>query len=380
MIADREKRIELIQRKSNEQREKEVRISAELETVSEQNAKASIEYQTTKSRLLHSYQSAAVQLENMQRDLKQQGSSLAAYAGAVHKQRQQDADSDAAYVMRMQAQLCKAMHTLGILDHQMELVKTHADTLIRQQKDAVAAVREEKSQVELDLMNDLMKIDTERRALETDFEAKLEEIRKEREAMADQLEASEEEDSEEEDSEEDEDDDEEERQAKEELMNMLKERRAAIDRLEKGIQEQTNAIQELEEQMEEFDDENSQEETPPAPKLDRRDGRVVSRNPINKASDDYRYENEGRDVNDDANDDMENEEADSEGQEEEDEVQDDGNGEKLAQDDAKEEATAVEDREKQDSKATEDSSSNDIEGSESITAEDEEEGGDDENQ
>ena len=268
MVSDREQRIVNIKRKTAEQKEKELRLSKELEEVSAAKMETEIQLQTTKTRLLHSRQQAFQQLEAMQRDLQQQGSSLQSYAGAV-KQQQKDQSSavgggvDTSYVMRMQAQLCKAMHSLGIGDHQMELAKAHADALIKMQRDAVAAVREEKSQVELELMNELMKRDTEHRTLENQLKARLDEIRKDVEAVNEQLENS---DSEDDDGEKDGDDeqeseeeeeDEEEKEMKEELMKLLQERKEEIQRLEKENEEQLETLQELEEQIQEIEEEEA---------------------------------------------------------------------------------------------------------------------------
>ena len=33
--------------------------------------------------------------------------------------------ADSSYVIRMQAQLCKAMHSMGILEHQLEILNQH---------------------------------------------------------------------------------------------------------------------------------------------------------------------------------------------------------------------------------------------------------------
>ena len=174
MIADREQRIVNIKRKTEEQKEKELRLSKELEEVSAENMQAEIQLQTVKTRLLHSRQQAYQQLEVMQRDLQQQGLSLQAYAGAVMQKQQQSEGVDTSYVMRMQAQLCKAMHSLGIGDHQMELAKAHVDSLVKMQRDAVAAVREEKSQVELELMKLLQEQKEEIQRLEKENEEQLE--------------------------------------------------------------------------------------------------------------------------------------------------------------------------------------------------------------
>lgn len=246
MIVDRDSRIQLIQRKSDEQITKEKRLREELDQAQDRLSAQKIDHMGTKTTLLHRRQRVMEQLESMQRDLQQQGASLHTYAGVLQQQAV-DMVGDSSYVMRMQAQLCKAMHSMGIIDHQMELAKKHADALLKLQKEALTSMTEEKSQVELDLMNDLMKIDTARREIEDELTTQMEDIRKEITKVENEIEENE--GSEEDPDDDEQEEDEEEKAAKEELMKMLREQRDKIEQLEQETEQQAEMIEDLEAEL-----------------------------------------------------------------------------------------------------------------------------------
>lgn len=251
MIADRDKRIEKIKRKSHEQHEKELVLCRELEQVGAQNTQQRRSIQREKDVLARNYKIAARRLDEVQRNFRQQGASLRTYCGKVKAEQA----NDSGYVMRMQAQLCKAMHSMGITDHQFQLAKDHCDSIVKYQKEQITSAAEEKTQKELKLMNDMMAQDSERREIETKFEEQLAQITKEREALERQIEEnrdSDEESDDDEEEEESEEDDEEEKEAKEELMKMLQERREEIERLQNELEEEDETIQEMEEELEEI--------------------------------------------------------------------------------------------------------------------------------
>jgi murein L,D-transpeptidase YcbB/YkuD len=183
MISDREVRIAKINRKTAEQHEKVQRTAKDLEEVSEQNLKTSLELQSEKTRLLRTRQEAVESLHRMHGDLQRQGLSLQAYASVV----QPEEMGDSSYVMRMQAQLCKAMHSLGIVDHQMEMSKSHSEGMVKYQRENLASVTHGKSVMELELMNELMKSDTVHRGIQSQFKQKLDGIQKEIAAMEEQV-------------------------------------------------------------------------------------------------------------------------------------------------------------------------------------------------
>ena len=269
MILDREQRIALIQLKSKEQLKKEERLRSELDQVNEQSMNNKITYQTEKTRLLHGRATAEERLEDMQRNLRQQGQSLHTYANVI----QQEQMGDSSYVMRMQAQLCKAMHSMGIVDHQMELAREHSDSMIKLQKEAVTRTTEEKSQLELQLLNELMKCDTNRKEEEAGLKTKLEDIHNQIETVRAQIEENEED--EDEDTAQQEDLTEEEKETKEELMKELEERKKEVEQLEQETERQRENIQELKERLKnpnapKKEKSKKDEKTPPSPKKEKK--------------------------------------------------------------------------------------------------------------
>jgi hypothetical protein len=259
MIADRDVRMEKIKRKCEEQATRNIQLCQQLEDISEQASKQSSLIVSEKNILMQQYKLVIDKLEQMQRDFKQQGASLKTYSkdtSAASKA----GNGDASYVMRMQAQLCKAMHSLGITDHQMELAMKHTELIVKYQKETLIKCREERTTTELELMNQLIGKDNERRSIEESFSTKLDAIAKERDALERQMEESGHDlnDDDDDDNEkaknkdedgEDEEDDDEEKEVKEELMQLLSERRAEIERLEVLQEEQEEIIAELEEQV-----------------------------------------------------------------------------------------------------------------------------------
>ena len=208
MIEDREQCITMIQRKSEEQSTKESRLRQDLDEVQEKNTTQKIQLHSEKTTLLHKKQQVSEQLESLQRSLQEQGNSIKGYANAVQHDQKID---DSSYVMRMQAQLCKAMHSMGIMEHQVELARKHSQTITKIQKDALSQLTDEMSQMELQLMNTLMKYDTEKRDIEMELKSKADEIQKDTDAVQRQIDENTEDESDEDESEEDESEDEEEK-------------------------------------------------------------------------------------------------------------------------------------------------------------------------
>lgn len=85
---------------------------------------------------------------------------------------------DSSMVMRMQAQLCKVMHSMGIVDNQLILLREKCNDLIAKMKQMLSETSDEKTKVELQLMNELMIADGEIRAEKEKFKIKSDEMKK----------------------------------------------------------------------------------------------------------------------------------------------------------------------------------------------------------
>ena len=123
MISDRDARIIRIQRKTDGLNDRESKLQKEKGDISKDSDNQSNTYKLEKKVLTDSYQNMIIKLKDMEINFRQQGQSLHSYASVVQK----DRIGDSSYIMRMQAQLCKAMHSMGICDHQIELIRSHCD-------------------------------------------------------------------------------------------------------------------------------------------------------------------------------------------------------------------------------------------------------------
>jgi hypothetical protein len=136
---------------------------------------------------------------------------------------------DSSYVIRMQAQLCKGMHNMGMLETQLAMVMAHCADRQKYLKDTITMIVEEKSRVELQLMNELIAADNARREVETKHKNMVESFTKEKDALIEKIEKQQEEAEKDEEDGKEEDDDEEE---KAELQEILSQGREEIARLE----------------------------------------------------------------------------------------------------------------------------------------------------
>jgi multidrug resistance efflux pump len=76
----------------------------------------------------------------------------------------------------MQSQLCKAMHCMGALQHQLEILNAYSGQVLSALRGSMAQITEEKTMVEVKLMNDLMQVDTLKRRMEDGLRRSLEEF------------------------------------------------------------------------------------------------------------------------------------------------------------------------------------------------------------
>lgn len=82
---------------------------------------------------------------------------------------------ESSYVIRLQAQLCRAMHSLGVMESQLALVKENCSSLIKFMKDDLSQMVDDRTRREIELMNGLAKVDHEHRVLQDEMEKKINE-------------------------------------------------------------------------------------------------------------------------------------------------------------------------------------------------------------
>lgn len=239
MISERDKKIREIRGKLASYEKKKARLDVALteikQTMSvqrEDNTRIIDDFTTRKN-------SATAKLDQIEKDVMQQNGSLHTYADVLSKVEADNVDSS--YVVRMQSQLCKAMHSMGILEHQLNIIKEYGSETVKNLKDGMNSIVEDKSNMELELMNKLVAIDDEKRVMEDGFKSQLQE---ETDAIEKATRDEDEEDEEDEDDE-DEDEDDDDEIDEDLLKEILEERREEIRELEAENQKQLDKIQEM---------------------------------------------------------------------------------------------------------------------------------------
>ena len=82
---------------------------------------------------------------------------------------------ESSYVIRLQAQLCRAMHSLGVMESQLALVKENCSSLIKFMKEDLSHMVDDRTRREIELMNGLAKVDNEKRVMAEEMEQKMQE-------------------------------------------------------------------------------------------------------------------------------------------------------------------------------------------------------------
>ena len=259
MIRDRESQIKKIEKKIEDQGKKMERLAQQKKEI-ENNAKTEIAerrevLEKTRLRfdkLMRQYQQSKDSLDMKKQQQSQSqggGNNNAAAPAGLHlyneimKAVSTPESTDSSYVIRMQAQLCKAMHSMGMMETQLQLTREHTETYMKFVKDSVTSMVEEKSQIELKLMNDLVLADNDRREVETKRNEMSEAFTAEKDELMEKIERQrlKEEENENGDNDDDEDDEEE----KEELKEILEQGKEEIERLEEENKKEAQKLEEL---------------------------------------------------------------------------------------------------------------------------------------
>jgi len=151
---------------------------------------------------------------------------------------------DSSYVVKMQSQLCKAMHGMGVMETQRQMTKGQTEHIQKKAKDVVTDMVEEQSNVELKMVNDLILADNSKREVDNKRTLQHETFSKRKSDLMEKLERQLDE-ANEEDSNENAENGEEEEEAKEELKEMLQQGREEMKRLEKLNKEAEEKVEAL---------------------------------------------------------------------------------------------------------------------------------------
>jgi len=151
---------------------------------------------------------------------------------------------DSNYVVRMQSQLCKAMHGMGVMETQRQMTKGQMEHIEKKAKDVVTDMVEEQSEVELKMVNDLIVADTSKREIVSKQTLQRQSFSKQKNDLMEKIERQFEE-ANENDGDGNDENDEEKEEAKEELREVLKEGRQEMERLEKLNKETEEKLEAL---------------------------------------------------------------------------------------------------------------------------------------
>ena len=258
MIRDRETQIKLIETKLEDQKKKMERVQMERVKVTELQQAQKVEQQKDIEVVLKQYKTIqrdyreskeSLDMKKQQQQQSMGGASSSAATGPglhvyneIMKSVAAPENNDSSYVLRMQAQLCKAMHSMGMMETQLQLTTAQQDQTTKAMKDVITGMVEEKSQVELKLMNELVLADNAKREVEIKVKEQSEAFVKEKDDLMEKIERQ----NDAENEEEEESDDEEE---KEELQEILVQGREEIERLEQENKKLEATLEELKEQV-----------------------------------------------------------------------------------------------------------------------------------
>lgn len=172
MVSERDKKIAQLRAAVDEHNAKLFAKQRELENVQDESSEAKLQYRRTIASLVKKRDEGLHKIQKVEKEVRNQNGSLHVYADILKEAAPESVDSS--YVVRMQSQLCKAMHSMGILEHQLAIVNSISSEVVKSQKEAITSVVDEKSAMELEVMNELMAIDDARREIEEEWKAKLE--------------------------------------------------------------------------------------------------------------------------------------------------------------------------------------------------------------
>eukprot|EP00531_Pseudo-nitzschia_arenysensis_P002265 CAMPEP_0116123344 /NCGR_PEP_ID=MMETSP0329-20121206/4698_1 /TAXON_ID=697910 /ORGANISM="Pseudo-nitzschia arenysensis, Strain B593" /LENGTH=307 /DNA_ID=CAMNT_0003617253 /DNA_START=249 /DNA_END=1172 /DNA_ORIENTATION=- len=259
MVRDREMCIQFLEKKLEGQEEKATRLKKEQDELSERKQKDRDVHRSELMQLwkdydgiLSPYQDLKDALDTRRQHQQENGEgsqpigpSLETYIEImkeVPSDETNGSEETSNYVVKMQSQLCKAMHGMGVMETQRHMTKGQTEHIQKKAKDVLTEMREEQSNVELKMVNDLIVADNSKREVDSKRTEQHQGYSKQKndlmEKIERQLDEAIEDDAEAEN-------DEALEEAKEELKEVLQEGRQEMERLEKLNAEAEEKIEAL---------------------------------------------------------------------------------------------------------------------------------------
>jgi len=94
---------------------------------------------------------------------------------------------DSSYILRLQSQLMKAMHQMGMTDNQINLYENQCSSMAKSLRDEITALVDERCVKEVQLMNELGMLHGEMKDMEDEYSKKIEERRRQLEEVEEAL-------------------------------------------------------------------------------------------------------------------------------------------------------------------------------------------------
>lgn len=252
MVREREKQISMIRKKLEREDKKLELTQKQLEETKKKYTENHLSHQMEMDELMQNQSKLLSQYKDVKEGLdmkkQQQGPQLQVYNELMSSLATEEEAQDSSYVTRMQAQLCKAMHSMGMVETQLALSTTQVEGLQKALRESKTELIEDKTQAELKLMNDLVMADNARKEVSEKVQKQTEEFTAEKDALLEKFEEQQEQEQQEEDQEkEDEEEDDEEEKA--ELTEILGEGREEIARMEGENAEEKAKLEELKQKV-----------------------------------------------------------------------------------------------------------------------------------
>jgi len=263
MIRDREICIQFLEKKvaGQDERAKLLKklhdeVSAEKEKHREENRSQLMQLWRNYDGLLCRYQDAKDELDTKKQQQQKEGENegrerigpdITMYQQVMKEVTtavDPDGSGDSSYVVKMQSQLCKAMHGMGVMETQRQMTKGQMEHIQKKAKDVVTDMVEEQSSVELKMVNDLILADNSKREVDTKRTLQDETFSKQKNDLMEKYERQLEE-ANEENGDGSAENDEEEEEAKEELKEVLEQGREEVKQLENLNKEAEKKIEDL---------------------------------------------------------------------------------------------------------------------------------------
>jgi len=255
MIRDRETQIKVLQNRIDWTTVKIDKVKGTFQSVSQETTQQHVQVTLNLEQSLSEYSKAVEHLQlsldklhlNPQRDQLAHEDRFPMYMDIVKEimsattttEGEGEGEDSSVYVLRMQAQLCKAMHSMGMMEIQLNMIQYASIERQKQLKEVITHTMDEKSHVELKIMNDLILGGDALREVEEKHKEMVAAFSKQKDALLEKIEKQQEKNEEDDGGDEDDEDE------KEELKEVLKEGKEEVERMEADNKAELKTLLEL---------------------------------------------------------------------------------------------------------------------------------------